>query len=278
MNESWSVGRGVLSVLFFSGASALSFACGDGSGEAKSDTAASGAPAAKPAKADGSAKPAAAPPPTAKAADAAPAAKGDAPAPQAVTAPEQQSYPLGNIKAIPDSCSNAHVILANAPASVGVDYAWQYSKQAMLANQQFKTGSSATAPGQVSFAVHQGDASMAEAFALVATCADGSTCNRLASMYKAVVKSSNPQVLCGDVPKALALKKKIDLLAGDPASNVPAASDTIGKCARVAACTIASKPDTTDDVGIQCQKAPTKFKTECATKYPCAEVMACLGQ
>ena len=98
-------------------------------------------------------------------------------------------------------------------------------------------------------------------------------------MYKAVVKSSNPQVMCGDLPANLgAAKKHVDLLAGDPASNVPDAADTIGKCARVAACTIATKPDTTDDVGINCQKAPTKFKTECATKYPCAEVMACLGQ
>ncbi len=251
-------------------------ACGGGDGDAKPEGSAArpvttGATPAQPGAA-------ATPQPVAVAEGARPATGTPAPG-QAVTTPEMQSYPMGSIKPIPDNCSNAHVILANAPSSVGVDYPWAWSKQAMLANQQFKTGTVASAPGQVSFAVHQADATMAEAFALVATCGDGSTCNRLAAMYKAVVKSSNPQVLCGALPGALGRpKKQIDLLAGGPQASVPQAGDTIGMCARIAACTIASKPDTTDDVGISCQKKPGSFKTQCASKYPCAEVMACLGQ
>jgi hypothetical protein len=252
-------------------------ACGGGEGDAKPEGSAARAPAA--AVQPGAAATGAQPTIAAEGNKAAPGTPAPAAAPQAVTSPEMQSYPMGSIKPIPDNCSNAHVILANAPSTVGVDYPWAWSKQAMLANQQFKTGSSATAPGQVSFAVHQADATMAEAFALVATCGDGSTCNRLAAMYKAVVKSSNPQPLCGALPKALGRpKKQIDLLAGDPASHTPKAGDTIGMCARIAACTIATKPDTTDDVGIACQKRPGDFKTACASKYPCAEVMACLGQ
>lgn len=248
-------------------------ACGGGEGEAKPE--ATTAPVTpKP----GVTAPAPGPGAIVDGSKPAGGAAAPAPAPQAVTTPEMQSYPMGSIRAIPDTCQNAHVILANAPSSVGVDYPWAWSKQAMLANQQFKTVSSATAPGQVSFAVHQADASMANAYALVATCADGSTCNRLAAMYKAVVKSSNPQPLCGPLPPNLGSpKKQVDLLAGGPEANVPRAGDVIGMCARIAACTIASKPETTDDVGIQCQKAPGSFKTQCASKYPCAEVMACLG-
>jgi hypothetical protein len=250
-------------------------ACGGGEGEAKPEGSAARAPAA-PAQPAGAATGAT---PTIAAEGSKQGTPAPAAAPQAVTTPEMQSYPMGSIKPIPDNCSNAHVILANAPSTVGVDYPWAWSKQAMLANQQFKTVSSATAPGQVSFAVHQADATMAEAYALVATCGDGSTCNRLAAMYKAVVKSSNPQPLCGALPGALGRpKKQIDLLAGDPASHTPRAGDTIGMCARIAACTIATKPDTTEDVGINCQKKPGDFKTACASKYPCAEVMACLGQ
>lgn len=251
---------------------AASAGCGGG-GDAKADaTAAPAAPAASPGAA------AQAPAQGAIVDPSRPPTGGAAAPAQPVTAPEQQSYPMTPIKTIPDTCSNAHVILANAPKSVGVDYPWTWSRQALLANQQFRVAPAASAPGQVSFAVHQADATMGEAFALVATCADGSTCNRLAAMYKAVVKSSNPQPLCGPLPPNLGRPKKaFDPLAGGPEANVPRAGDVMGLCARIAACTIATKPETTDDVGIQCQKKPTSFKTECASRYPCAEVMACLG-
>ncbi|NUP09644.1 MAG: hypothetical protein HOW73_26660 [Polyangiaceae bacterium] len=194
-----------------------------------------------------------------------------------VTSPTQQSYAMGTIKPVADSCANAHVILTQAPESVGLDYDWKYSRQAMLANQQYRVvDGTPTGTGQVSFQVHQADASMNKAFVLVANCADGVTCNHLAAMYKAIVKSSNPQVICGDLPAYLGPKKKsINLMAGGPNANLPAASDTISKCARMAACTIADKTDTTDDVGINCQKSPQSFKLECASRYPCAEVLAC---
>ena len=232
----------------------LAAACGGEAADAKPEGAGSAKPAASAPGAAAKPAPSAAAP---AAPDAAKPATGAAPADKAVTAPEQQSYSMDGIKTIPDNCSNAHVILANAPASVGKDYPWVWSKQALLANQQFKTVSgAATAPGQVSFAAHQADASMAEAWVLLATCGDGSTCNRLASMYKAVVKSSNPTVFCGPVPANLGSpKKQVDLLAGGPEANVPQKGDTIGLCARIGACTVASKPDTKDDVGIQCQKA-----------------------
>ncbi len=215
---------------------------------------------------------------------AAEAPKADAPKvdskDKAVTAPAMQSYKLDGIKKIDDSCASPWVIVANAPETVGVDYDWKWSKQALVANQQFHVVTTTPAAvGDVSFEVHQADATMSSAWVLVARCNDGGTCNYLAAMYKAVVKSSNPQPVCGSLPASLgAAKKHLDLLAGGAEANVPHEGDTIGLCARLSACNVAMKPDSTDDVGIQCQKAPSTFKTSCASRYPCAEVMACLGR
>lgn len=195
-----------------------------------------------------------------------------------VMSPTQQTYSMAGIKTISDTCSNAHVILVTAPESVGVDYEWKYSRQAMLANQQYKVVDGAPrVQGEVSFQVHQADASMSNAFVLIANCADGTTCNHLAAMYKSIVKSSNPQVFCGEIPKNVGSKKKdINLMAGGPRQNLPKSDDTISKCARIAACTIADKTSTTEDVGISCQKSPNSYKLDCAARYPCAEVMSCL--
>lgn len=202
------------------------------------------------------------------------------PADRAVTTPEQQSYPMASIKTIPDGCSQAHAVLATAPDSVGSAYEWQWSRQAMLANQQFKTTASyPVAHGEVSFDVYHADAKLNNAWVLVGNCADGATCNHLAAMYKGVVKSSRPEPICGDVPASWGRSQKtIDLLAGGPRNNLPRASDTIAQCARIAACTLATTPSTTEDIGIACQKSPSSFKRECAARYPCAEVMACIGQ
>lgn len=134
-----------------------------------------------------------------------------------------------------------------------------------------------SAHGEVSFSVHQADKTFNNAWLLVADCADGATCNHLAAMYKAVVKSSSPQVICGALPASFGAKvKSLDLLAGGPQANLP--TDVVGKCARIAACVVASDPSTAEDVGIACQKAPSNFKVECATKYPCASVLSCMGR
>jgi len=235
---------------------------------------------AKPSKkADGS-KPAA----TATGA-VAPAAPNDVTIPnvgtyeEPVTTPSKQTYSMVGITTISDDCATAHVIMATAPESVGADYEWKYTRQAMLANQQYRVVADAPhVRGEVAFEVHQADASLNHAFVLLANCADGLTCNHLAAMYKSVVKSSNPQVVCGDVPAARVGRfvKKTDLMAGGPKANLPASSDTISKCARVAACTIADDTATKDDVGIACQKSPSSFRLDCASRYPCAEVLACM--
>jgi hypothetical protein len=231
----------------------------------------------KDAKDTAAAKPAGTP------ADAAPSVTGNAPPPVPVTDPSLQSYPdLPN--KIADNCQSAYVVMATAPESVGVDYAWTWSRQAMLANQQFKVVAGApSAVGQVSFAVHQASQRFNNAWVLVAQCHDGGTCNKLASMYKAIVAGAQAQAFCGTWPMDLSpatMKKPVLRELGDPQNTLPQSSDTIGQCARLQACSVALDPPTKagkENIGLECQKAPSKFKRDCAAKYPCSEVMACLG-
>jgi hypothetical protein len=226
---------------------------------------------------DTAAKPAGTP------ADAAPSVTGNAPPPVPVTDPSLQTYPdLPN--KIADNCQSPYVIMATAPESVGVDYPWTWSRQAMLANQQFKVvAGTPSAVGQVSFATHFASARYNFAWVLVAQCHDGGTCNKLASMYKAIVPGSQSQAFCGTWPMDLSpatMKKPVLRELGDPQNSLPQSSDTIGQCARLQACSVAMDPPTKagkENIGLECQKAPSKFKRECAAKYPCSEVMACLG-
>lgn len=191
-------------------------------------------------------------------------------------APAATGYDLSAIKAIPDNCSSPKVLLATAPKSVGADYAWNTTRQAMLANQQFRVVMGAPAiPGQVSLNIYEYGGN---AFGVVAVCNDGGTCNQLAAMYKAIVRTSNPQVVCGPLPGISASPVASFKWDANPTGNLPADKDVGALCARLDACMIATDRSTPGDPFVECQKAPSSFKTECARRYPCAEVMACMGK
>ncbi len=214
--------------------------------------------------------------PSANNANASGPAKANSQSP--VATPAQQTYPMDGIKTIPDDCSRAEVLLATAPKSVGNDYQWNVTRQALLANQQFKVvfDHPPDAPGQIAVVPWgYGD----DSFALVALCADGATCNRLAAMYKAVVRSSRPQVLCKQPLQGIS-KNPVSTFRwdNDPKANLPRDGDLQAQCARLSACMIATDQSTPGDPFLECQKAPAKFKTECAKRYPCAEVLACMGK
>lgn len=190
---------------------------------------------------------------------------------------EPKGYDLSAIKAIPDNCATPSVILATAPKSVGESYKWNISRQALLANQQLKVvAGPPSAPGQVSLATHVYNDS---AFALVAKCKDGGTCNQLAAMYKAIVRTSHPQLACGKIQGISPTPVGPPFgWSDDPKGNLPVAGDAIALCARLSACMIATDRSTPGDPFTACQKAPHTFKTQCATRYPCAEVLACTGK
>lgn len=188
------------------------------------------------------------------------------------------SYSFDKIKKIDDSCASPWVMLATAPESLGANYEWKYTTQALAANPEFHVKTSAPAQQwDVQIELHQLDASMSSAYALVAKCKDGVTCNNLAAMYKAAVKSATPQIGCGAVPSSFgAMIKVVDLVPGGAPNNMP--TEVIGKCARMGACNARQNPTDTKDVAIECQKAPSSFNLECAMKPTCGEVASCLGK
>ena len=192
--------------------------------------------------------------------------------------PVKERYPMDGITTIPDECARPKVLLATAPQSVGKDYPWSITRQALLANQQFRviSGYRPDVFGQIALAVTEYEQS---SYALVASCADGTTCNRLAAMYKAVVRSSQPRVFCRQTIPGTSRNP----VAGfaweeDPKANLPKDGDLTALCARLSACQISTDPSTPGDPFLECQKAPANFKTDCAKRYPCAEVVACLGK
>jgi Ni/Co efflux regulator RcnB len=219
-----------------------------------------------------------------KTAEMPPPIKDSAPPSGPVTDPSQQTYPDVSNK-IADSCATASVIMTTAPNSVGIDYPWTWTRQAMLANQQFKIVSGdPRVRGEVAFEMHLASDKHQNAWVLVAKCGDGLTCNKLAAVNKAVVKGSTSQPVCGALPMDLSpatRKKPVLRELGNPQNKLPDSKDVPGQCVRLHACSIAMDPPNKagkETLGLDCQKAPSNFKTSCATRYPCAEVMTCLGR
>ncbi len=213
--------------------------------------------------------------------------KAAAKKPTMATTPPEQTYSLDAIAhKIPENCKEPYAIMATAPNKVGADYDWTWTRQAMLANQQFKVvPGEPTGPWQVTFQVHHASAKHANAWVLVAKCNNGATCNYLAAMYKAVVPGATASPVCGTAKLPMGLgpntmKKPILLVSGDAKANLPGAKDVKAMCARLQACTVATDPSKAKEtkIGLDCQKAPAKFKTACARRYPCAGVLACLKE
>lgn len=212
----------------------------------------------------------------AKVEGAQPAAAGTEGASAAAPAAAATGYDLSAIKTIADNCSSPKVLLTTAVKKEGAEYSWHATRQALLANQQFRVVMGAPAiPGQVSLNIYEYGSN---ALAVVAACNDGGTCNQLAAMYKAIVRTSNPQVVCGPLPGIGASPVSSFKWDANPQGNLPPEKDVSALCARLDACMIATDRSTPGDPFVECQKAPSGFKTQCARRFPCAEVMACMGK
>lgn len=193
--------------------------------------------------------------------------------------PGEGVYSMSNIKTIPDNCAKAHVLMATAPVTSQTN--WAFTRQAVIAHPEFKAGSGRppTAPGEVQF-LEYAYGTDGKNKALVAHCQDGGTCNKLAAMYRAVVPSSRPQPACGE-PYNLKGEGMPIMIPHPGVGNeddMPVQGDLVSMCARIGVCKIHIDPSTPGDPGIECQKAPSKFKTACALKKPCSAVVECLGK
>jgi serine/threonine protein kinase len=194
------------------------------------------------------------------------------PSPQLPESAPTPRYALDGLEPIADDCSDAQVLLAST--SSAVEDRWGWTRQALLAHPDL-TVTAGTEPGEEG-EVALSEVVTGEAVALIAACRPR-TCNRLAAMYKAVVRSSRPRLSCGPFGGLEGERQPVELLRpGPPERNLPSAKDVRAMCARLAACRIAADPTIEGDPGIDCQKAPHRFRTRCALAHPCEAVLACL--
>jgi hypothetical protein len=231
-------------------------------------------------------------PPAPASATPEPAAKASPPAPSAALVPSAPAsaptaaassadYPTDGLETIADNCSVASTILASVPKRVVEGWKdgheWNWATQALLAHREFTLRDDTTEQSmQVKFLQYDQPNGVA---ALVAHCHDGVTCNKLAAMYKFTVPGAKPQLFCGaKIPSIQGVGATIVKLTpfGGANHKIPDAKNVIGRCARLHICSRRLDRSTPADLGLSCQRAPMKYKTACAAKKSCQEVVACM--
>lgn len=243
---------------------------GTGASSAKPTAQASGAPTATATAATSATATAAATDAPAASSSGAPAASGTASAGGATA-----DYPMGDLKPIDKECKSPRVLLASGPAKLGLEFPWPLAKQVLLAHDQFKVTKGAPgAPWEIHLGTHELEKI---GYALVAQCKDAETCNKLAAMYQSVMRSTKVQPYCDKMPGVSDEPKDSGFdWAPKKEDNLPKEGDLQSECARLDACTIKGDHTIKGDPYLECQKAPHKFKTACAHKPTCWEVLACL--
>jgi hypothetical protein len=182
-------------------------------------------------------------------------------------------YPLDGIDLIADACERPFAVVTTAPKKVGWDYEWTWTRQALYANPQFHIVEWPRKPERP-MDVRMDVYAMGDDFALVGVCADGTTCNKLAAMYKRTVPTCTPKLYCG-APPVQGEPRRSHIIPTD-GDWLP--RDTIGKCARIGTCTFMERRFVTGDPGLECQNRPQSFKVDCALQPTCGEVLSCLSR
>jgi len=187
--------------------------------------------------------------------------------------PLEIDYPFKGLDVLPDGCKEPSVVLTTAPKKMGWDYDWTWTRQAFLANPQFQLVDW-PAKAAKAMEVRLDMYAIPDGFALVGVCHDGATCNKLAAMYKGTVPTCSPRLHCGPLPIEGTPRRSALI----PASGqwLPQDSEVIASCARIGVCMKMKHEPFKGNPGVVCQSAPGKFRTACAKKATCDEVVACL--
>lgn len=215
--------------------------------------------------------------PAAPRSDPAPAESASA-ASASAGAPFDGTYALDAIRPIPSNCKASSVILTavTKKAIESENFEWNFPKQVFLANRQFDyvpvlvPGSGG--PNTVAFrgAEHR----PTKGVALVAECNGADTCNQIAAVYKLVVPTSHPEVICGKTPT---LGEDVSThVFTDPA--LPSKENVVQQCVRLAACQARRDGKLDGDPAIECQRRPSNFQLRCSFKETCEAVMSCVDK
>ncbi len=238
---------------------------------APTTAAAAATPAATP--------PATAPQPVATAAAApVPGASAEAVASAAAASAFDGKYALDGIRQIPLNCKFPSVILTavTQQAFDSKDFEWNFAKQVYVANPQFKPSFEQLEPGanKVLFRAHEHKPT--KGMALVASCNSAETCMQVAAVYKIVVPTSRPEVMCGGTENLLGMGTDSIVVRGFPPEDLPKKENVVQQCVRLAACQARRDGKLEGDPAIDCQKKPSKFALRCSFKETCDGVMSCV--
>lgn len=188
--------------------------------------------------------------------------------------PLEVDYPFKGIATIPDDCAEPTVVLTTAPKATGWDYDWTWTRQALHANPQFQIvdwPGKPEKPMQVRLDMY----AIPAGFALVGVCKDGATCNKLAAMYRSTVQTCDPRLHCGPLPIA-GTPRKSAIIPADGQWLPVEDANVVGRCARIGVCLRVQHEPFRGNPAVACQSAPAHFRTGCAKKATCAEVVECL--
>jgi hypothetical protein len=188
--------------------------------------------------------------------------------------PLEVAYPFKGVATIPDDCQEASVVLTTAPKKMGLDYDWTWTRQALYASPQFQIVEGPGKPAKP-MQVRLDMYAIPEGYALVGVCHDGATCNKLAAMYRATVQTCDPQLHCGALPlQGASLRPALVPASGQwlPLEE----TNVVGRCARLGICMRVEHEPMHGNPSVVCQSAPSHFRTECAKKATCGEVVSCL--
>lgn len=191
------------------------------------------------------------------------------------------SYPLNDIKPIPETCSSPWTVLhviTPAARKRFPNWLWPSTVQSLYAHPEFQVvGSAPTRSMQVQVLEGKhGD----ENFALWMRCFDAHTCNQVAAMYRAVTPTARPWVYCGAGDQRLNRASSRSLFANADRFTQEArsklTSDLQSKCYRIGACYAREGAAPGEDMGSRCNMKPSTFRLECAQRATCSQVVECL--
>lgn len=190
-------------------------------------------------------------------------------------------YSQDGLGTLPDNCIDPAVVMMAVPKDYYAKdtFDWRHVRQVALANPEFRIVRNVTntTPGQsVSFT--ENEHKPTKGVALVAHCVTSKTCLRFAAAYKAVVATASLTPICGSNPNIGARitgGKSVLPASGDIQSVLPDKKDVQSQCIRLAACRAARDHRLANDETQACMRKPNDFKTACALRKTCEQVLAC---
>lgn len=190
-------------------------------------------------------------------------------------------YSQEGLGPLPDNCSSPAVVMMAVPKNYysSDTFDWRHVRQVALANPDFNIVRNLTGTaGSRDISFSENEHKPTTGVALVAHCSNSKTCLRFAAAYRTVVPTAKLTLICGPNPNIGARitgGKTVLPETFDIKGVLPDKKDVQSLCVRLAACKAARDHALGSDETQACMMKPTTFKTNCALKKTCEQVLTC---